>query len=277
MIEMHSKLKSVLITGGTSGLGFELVKLFLKNGYNVIAFGRQLIRIPGLENRFKLIQVDFNDMNKIYSAVDELLQSVSLNLVINNAGVLSPPDYPSSVNGFEYTFQVNFLSHLLINEAILRRANGREAIKIAAVTSPVYRLAEKELALPPLPENYRAISAYTSSKLYLTLMSEFLPARFPELNLYCFSFDPGTFSSGIYRMQKSWFRGLYQIAAPFMRNPGKVAEVLFRLMEEEGLKNGMIYDFRRGIKLIPEIDQKEKDAFRIASYNLIAPYLKHVD
>jgi NAD(P)-dependent dehydrogenase (short-subunit alcohol dehydrogenase family) len=277
MIEINSRLKSVLITGGTSGLGFELVKLFLKNGYNVIAFGRQLKRLPGFENRFKLIQVDFNDMNEISAAVDELLQSVSLNKVINNAGVLSPPDYTSTVNGLEYTFQVNFLSHLLINEIILRRAQGTGEIKIASVTSPVYRLAEKELRSLPLPENYRAISAYTSSKLYLTLMSEFLPVRFPELNLYCFSFDPGTFSSGIYRMQKQWFRGMYQIAAPFMRNPGKVAEVLFRLMEKERIKNGMIYNYRKSIKLLPEIDQKEKDAFKSESYKLIAPYLKHVD
>jgi NAD(P)-dependent dehydrogenase (short-subunit alcohol dehydrogenase family) len=277
MIGINSRIKSVLITGGTSGLGFELVKLFLKNGYYVVAFGRQLIRLTGFENRFKLIQVDFNDMNNISSAVDELLQSVSLNMVINNAGVLSPPDYTSTVNGFEYTLQVNFLSHLLINEIILRRARETKAIKIAAVTSPVYRLAEKELALAPLPETYRAINAYTSSKLYLTLMSEFLPVRFPDMNLCCFSFDPGTFSSGIYRMQKLWFRGLYQIAAPFMRSPGKVAEVLFRLMEEERLKNGMIYNLKRRIKLIPEIDQKEKEAFMDASYNLIAPYLKHVE
>jgi NADPH:quinone reductase-like Zn-dependent oxidoreductase len=40
MKEINTKEKSVLITGGTSGLGLELVKLFLKNRYNVVATGR---------------------------------------------------------------------------------------------------------------------------------------------------------------------------------------------------------------------------------------------
>jgi len=35
MKETNTKEKSVLITGGTSGLGLELVKLFLKNSYNI--------------------------------------------------------------------------------------------------------------------------------------------------------------------------------------------------------------------------------------------------
>jgi NAD(P)-dependent dehydrogenase (short-subunit alcohol dehydrogenase family) len=44
MKEINTKEKSVLITGGTSGLGLELVRLFLKNLYNVVATGRQFIK-----------------------------------------------------------------------------------------------------------------------------------------------------------------------------------------------------------------------------------------
>jgi NAD(P)-dependent dehydrogenase (short-subunit alcohol dehydrogenase family) len=272
-----SKEKSVLITGGTSGLGLELVRLFLKSGYYVIATGREYIRVSGFEDRFKLIQVDFSDMNKISETFREIVLSYNIGLVINNAGVLSTPHYLPTINGFEYTFQINFLSHLLINELILMRARGTNAITIAAVTSPVYRLADPELALPTDSKNYRAVDAYSSSKLFLTVMCEFLPSRFPYLNLKCFSFDPGTFSSGIYRTQGAWFRSLYQIAAPFMRSPGKVAEVLFQLIVENEVKNGMIYNFRKGINKVPVTGQKEKETFRVKCYNLLEPYLKQVD
>jgi NAD(P)-dependent dehydrogenase (short-subunit alcohol dehydrogenase family) len=274
MKETNTKEKSVLITGGTSGLGFELVKLFLENRYNVVATGRQFIKLPGFEDRFKMIQVDFNDMNKVSDALNEILMSCNLDIVINNAGVLSPPDYRLTTNGFEYSFQVNFLSHLLINEIVLRKTRDTPTIKIAAVTSPVYKLADSDLTILSSPDNYRAVRAYTSSKLYLTLMCEMLPSKFPELNLKCFSFDPGTFSSGIYRMQKSWFRFLYQIAAPFMRGPEKVAEILFRLLTADEIKNGMIYDIRKSISPVPVTDQKKKEEFESVCYGLIGPYVK---
>jgi len=277
MNNISSKEKSVLITGGTSGLGLELVKLFLKEGFFVIATGRQYIMIPGFEDRFKLIQVDFSDMDKISRTIYKIAHSCNINTVINNAGILSPPDFTPTINGFEYTFQVNYLSHLLINEIILLHKKKSEAIKIVSVTSPVYRLADSDLIIPPVTNNYRSIKAYTSSKLFLMLMCEFLPSRFPDLNLQCFSFDPGTFSSGIYRMQKSWFRMLYRIAAPFMRSPLKVAEILFGLLKDEEIKNGMIYDIRKGIKHVPVTQQQEKDTFMAACYTLIEPYLKKIE
>lgn len=277
MKNADSKEKPVLITGGTSGLGLELVKLFLNNGYSVIATGRKLIKLKDFGSRFKLIQIDFNNINNVSDTIKKITDTYDFSIVINNAGVLSPPDYTSSNNGFEYTLQVNYLSHLLINEIILKKAKGSDPIIIAAVTSPVYRLADSDLTITRGIDIYRAMSVYNSSKLYLTLMCEFLPKRFPELNLHCFSFDPGTFSSGIYRMQKSWFRGLYKIAAPFMRSPVKVAEILFQLLKEEELMNGIIYDIRKRSRQLPEAFQSEKEAFQEACYNLIAPYINRID
>jgi NAD(P)-dependent dehydrogenase (short-subunit alcohol dehydrogenase family) len=273
MKNTDSKEKSVLITGGTSGLGLELVRLFLNNGYSVIATGRQLIKLGDFGDRFKLIQIDFNDMNNVSDSIKKITEAYDIGIVINNAGVLSPPDFTSSINGFEYTLQVNYLSHLLINEIVLMKAKASDPVIIAAVTSPVYRLADSDLSIARGIDIYRAMSVYTSSKLYLTLMCEFLPKRFPELNLQCFSFDPGTFNSGIYRTQKSWFRALYQIAAPFMRSPLKVAEILFQLLKEKELMNGMIYDVRKRSRQIPVACQSEKEDFQNACYNLIAPYI----
>jgi len=277
MKEINSKEKSVLITGGTSGLGLELVKLFLKNNYNVVATGRQFIELSGFEDSFKLIQVDFNDMNKISDALYDILASYRLDIVINNAGVLSPPDYRLTTNGLEYSFQVNFLSHLLINEIILRKTGKADAIKIATVTSPVYRLADSDLTIHNNPDNYRAVRAYSSSKLYLTLMCEMLQSKFPDTDLHCFSFDPGTFSSGVYRMQKSWFSFLYRIAAPFMRSPEKVAEILFLLLTDAETENGMIYDLRKSVSPVRVVDKRKKEEFRLLCYGLTDPYIRQSD
>jgi hypothetical protein len=56
-----------------------------------------------------------------------------------------------------------------------------------------------------------------------------------------------------------------------------VAEVLFHLIVEDEVKNGMIYNFRKGINKVPVTSQKEKETFRVKCYNLLEPFLKQVD
>jgi NAD(P)-dependent dehydrogenase (short-subunit alcohol dehydrogenase family) len=272
-MEEISTENNILITGGTSGLGLELVKLFLNRGYTVIVTGRQSISIPGYENKLKIFRVDFSDLNQVALTAKKISEDFDINLIINNAGILSPPEFTSTVDGFEYTFQVNFLSHLLINEIILCDIKDDRLIKTATVISPVYRLADPDLKIPSGKHDYSALKAYSSSKLFLTLMCEFLPASFPGLNLKCFSFDPGTFSSGIYRMQKKWFRGMYRIASPFMRKPGKVAEILAEILIKDEAGNGAIYDIRKCIRPNPVIDEHEKEAFRRKCYEILEPFI----
>jgi NAD(P)-dependent dehydrogenase (short-subunit alcohol dehydrogenase family) len=265
--------KNILITGGTSGLGLELVKLFLNRGYLVVATGRQHVNLPGYKDKFKLYQVDFSDMKQVADITKKICEAYNFDFVVNNAGILSPPYFTLTIDGFEYTFQVNFLSHLLINEIILSSIKDFNPVKIVTVTSPVYRFANTGLTIQSGEHGYNAVKAYIFSKLCLTLLSEFLPLRYPQLNLKCFSFDPGTFSSGIYRMQKKWFRRMYRIASPFMRSPGKVAKILAEIMLNEEAGNGMIFNIRKRSGSIPVIDNQEKEAFRKACYDIIDPFL----
>jgi NAD(P)-dependent dehydrogenase (short-subunit alcohol dehydrogenase family) len=272
MFQDHSENQKILITGGTSGLGFQLVKLFLNEGYYVVATGRKPINMQVYGDRFSLYMIDFGDLKQVAVETRNICRAHTFNLIINNAGILSPPGYIETQDGNEYTFQINFLSHLLINEIFLSCSNDTKLSRIATVTSPVYRFA----SLRPVyqgSEDYNPIRSYSSSKLYMALMAEFLTARHGRLNTECFSFDPGTFSSGIYRMQDAWFRLLYQIAAPFMRRPHNVAKVLAGIMLKTDIVNGAIYDATYRRKSLPVIEKKEKEAFIASCYKMIDPFL----
>jgi NAD(P)-dependent dehydrogenase (short-subunit alcohol dehydrogenase family) len=264
---------TILITGGTSGLGLELVKIFLNKGYAVIATGRQLIELPDYAEQFEFYQVDFSNLTQVAFSIRKICEIHDFDFVINNAGVLSPPEFTPTINGLEYTFQVNYLAHLLVNEIIVRNNNNNKKLRIVAVTSPVYRLVKTDLSIQSDKKNYNAVNAYASSKLFLTLMCESLPSIYPDLNLSCFSFDPGTFRSGIFRMQKSWFRGLYRIAAPFMRSPAKVAKILSEILIRDEVVNGTIINKKKVLRAVPVTDKNQKAAFRNESYNLIYPFL----
>jgi NAD(P)-dependent dehydrogenase (short-subunit alcohol dehydrogenase family) len=269
----NTELCYILITGGTSGLGLELVKLFLKKGYFVIATGRQSLVIPGFEDRFKFIKVDFSDLQQTSLTIRKICESYKFDIVINNAGVLSPPDFISTINNLEYTFQVNFLAHLLINEIIIKNKPVDLPLKICSVTSPVYKLAKAGTSIINQESDYKPFKAYSDSKFCLALMCRELSARFPGQKISCFSFDPGTFSSGIFRMQGNLFRVLYKIASPFMRKPSKVAEVLSEILIKDNISSGAIYNIRKNISYLPEMDSSVTDSFWKECYDRIGSCL----
>ncbi len=267
---------SVLITGGTSGLGKELVILFLKNGFRVAATGRHQLDLQGYENAFKLFRTDFSDLKQTAETLNLVCKSYKFDLVINNAGILSPPSVTMTKDNNEYTFQVNYLAHLMINEIIIRNQDKKDPLRICTITSPVYRLIRSDKNLINTVQGYYPMKAYTYSKLLLALMCRDLPARYHDRNLVCFSFNPGVFSSGIYRMQGRVFGFLYRIAAPFMRSSSKVAGVLFGILTGNNLKNKVIYDIRGKTKDVPDVDFLLRELFRKECYIKINPYLEQL-
>ncbi len=266
--------KKILITGGTSGLGLELVKIFLSKGFFVVATGRQLLNLPGYDDRFKLYRIDFSDLKQTIECVRNICGTYDFAYVINNAGILSPPDFTATNDGFEYTFQVNFLSHLLINEMILQNITHHNPIKISAVTSIVYKLANIRISDHQTGENYNPLRAYSDSKLFLVFMCKHLSEKYQDLNLSCFSFDPGVFSSSIYRMQNNWFRKMYRIAAPYMRKPESVATILAELLIDHDTSSGAIYNIRKKVRQILETESSVYDIFWKDIYDKINLYLK---
>jgi NAD(P)-dependent dehydrogenase (short-subunit alcohol dehydrogenase family) len=265
---LHHKF---LITGGTSGLGLELVRLFLESGHYVVATGRQPVHMPDFPEQFTFCRMDFGDLDQVSVETRKLCRDHSITHVINNAGILSPPAYTTTADGHEYTFQINFLSHLLINEIILS-CSGNRQLRIAAVTSPVYRFASI-FPVKNVSAGYIPLRSYSSSKLYMALMNEFITFRHGKVNHECFSFDPGTFSSGIYRMQNRWFRAMYRVAAPFMRSPVRVAKVLADLILSDNISNGAIYDISGRQKSFPVVENTEEALFD-SCYKLIDPFLR---
>ncbi len=273
MEKSGSGLQTVLITGGTSGLGLELVRLFLDKGDIVIATGRNPERVQQFKERFKLFVVDFSDLKVTDGIAREICRSYSPDLVINNAGVLSPPDVFITADDLEYSFQVNFLSHLLLNEIIIKSQTEKGKLFIASVTSQVYRNVNPDQDLLNFKASYRPFKAYSLSKFFLALMCNHFSERYDGTIRKCIGFDPGIFSSGIPRMQKSWFRIMYLIGTPFMKSSRKAAISLTRVIERNDLISGSVYDFRGRVRPLPGIDDKIRNDFWKECYKEIERFL----
>ena len=87
---MDLKNSTILITGGTSGIGFELVRQLTEQGSTIIVTGRKQEALDDTKRRFPKIHVfrsdvsDPQDIERLFQVVTQ--QFPNLNVIVNNAG-----------------------------------------------------------------------------------------------------------------------------------------------------------------------------------------------
>ncbi|SEK65029.1 SDR family oxidoreductase [Parapedobacter koreensis] len=152
---MELKNSTVLITGGTSGIGLELVKQLTEQGANVIATGRNLDTLNETRKRFPKVHTFQSDVSNP-AAIEQLYAEVTsqfpeLNIIVNNAGLMRLIDLQDTtldleninreiVTNLSGTIQMvhQFLPHLLTKKsaAIVNVSSGIAFMSYSS--APVY-------------------------------------------------------------------------------------------------------------------------------------------
>ena len=255
-VKNEIKNKRILITGGSSGLGRSLVEEFMKSGSVVVAIGRNNLNTWQKYHYYDSYVSDFAVLENINKLVLNLeREQKSFDLLINNAGVLSSPNRETTTDGFEYSYQVNFLSHVLLTRLLLKKGLLKNAI-IVNVSSPIYRLGKLSDDINN-KQKYRMFQVYANTKLYMALFTQ----RLAEEGLSSFSFNPGTFNSGIYRLQQKWFHSLYKFAGPFLTPSAKVAIALHEIILNDSWINGEMIDKSERLHYLNKYDNQTKQEF----------------
>lgn len=131
-------MRTVLITGATSGFGKLMVHEFLKNGDTVIATGRQLTQRPEIfaeertefSNSLVELDLDVTKEKEIQSAFSSVQNKFAgLDILINNAGYgLFGPIEDSSEDEIRHQMEVNFFGVVLVSKTflpLLRKQQGK--------------------------------------------------------------------------------------------------------------------------------------------------------
>lgn len=131
------------MTGGTAGIGFEIVKTLLHLGYTVTALGRnprslsEVIEAqPNKEKRLEFLSCDFSDLNQVSEAANYLKQH-RWDVLINNAGAKVESPKKQTVQGFEWHTGVNHLAHFYLTSQIWDAA--ADSARMVTVSSIVAR------------------------------------------------------------------------------------------------------------------------------------------
>lgn len=166
--------RSALVTG-TGGLGFEDALALARAGADVVIAGRNpskgaaavaAIRRQVPEARIRFGEVDLASLASVAAFAARLAgEQDSLDLLINNAGVMTPPQRRETRDGFELQFGTNYLSHFALTARLLPLLrNGREP-RVVTVGSIAARQGAIDFDDLQAERSYRAFPVYARSKL----------------------------------------------------------------------------------------------------------------
>ena len=164
-----------MITGANSGIGYHAAVELARRGATVVLACRDRARgeqslaslhraVPGA--MAELLVLDLASFASIREAArHELATGLPLHLLINNAGVMTPPRRLETSEGFELQFGTNVLGHFHLTALLLPSVERAGKGRIVTVSSIVHKSGRLHFEDPNWREAYRANGAYGQSKL----------------------------------------------------------------------------------------------------------------
>lgn len=171
------KGKTFVITGTTSGTGFEATHILLSKGAKVVMLNRNPKKSEDVTDTFKkelgsqidvsFIQMDLAEQESVRKAAQEVLEKVArIDALICNAAIAQVPNQKLTVDGFESQLGVNHYGHFTLQGMLfplIEKSKGR----IVTVGSMGYDMGLKTIKFDDMnwDRNYSANPAYSQSKL----------------------------------------------------------------------------------------------------------------
>jgi uncharacterized oxidoreductase len=182
---MKTTNNTILITGGSAGIGFETAKLFVENNNRVIIIGRNQQRLDKAVARLKNATAIKSDVSKAED-VEKLVARLhkdfpQLNVVINNAASAYVYNMTETDNNaFEKASEeilTNYLAIIRLNEKLLPLLKQQAEAAIVNVSS-IAAFAARAATLPTYGASKAALHSYTNS---LRIVLEDTPVKVFEL------------------------------------------------------------------------------------------------
>jgi NAD(P)-dependent dehydrogenase (short-subunit alcohol dehydrogenase family) len=166
--------RSVVVTG-TGGLGYEDALVLAATGADVIIAGRNpqkgkqaaaRIReaVPNASVQFEVL--DLANLASIEAFGTRMrAKRESLDLLINNAAVMTPPERKTTDDGFELQFGTNYLGHFALTNQLLpllRKARSPRVVTLSSIANRDGKIDFEDLQAE---RAYKSMVVYSQSKL----------------------------------------------------------------------------------------------------------------
>jgi NAD(P)-dependent dehydrogenase (short-subunit alcohol dehydrogenase family) len=199
-----------VVTGASAGIGLYTALGLARQGVRVVMVGRdparterarRLVAERSGSGAIETALADFASLAAVRRLADALLADYDcLDLLINNAGLISPHFKPSE-DGYELTVAVNHLAPFLLTNLLLDRlrasAQTNRMARIVTVASQAHRGARLNIAALTRPQDWTPLSAYGRSKLCNVLFTRALARRLDATQVTTACLHPGVVATAI--------------------------------------------------------------------------------
>lgn len=188
--------KTAIVTGGYSGIGLETVRALATKGVRVLipARSEQKARenLLGLEGQIEIDSMDLGEIGSVRAFADRVDQQLeSLDLLINNAGIMATPETRIG-DGWEAQFATNHLGHMALTLALLPLLEKTQGARVIALSSTGHKVSDirwDDVHYQASP--YDKWQAYGQSKTANALFANALSRRLAPSEGQAFAVHPG--------------------------------------------------------------------------------------
>ena len=178
--------RSAVVTG-TGGLGYETALELARHGAEVILAGRNAAKgaeavkrisgsVPSANIRFELL--DLASLASVQAFGTRMqAQRHSLDLLINNAGVMTPPVRQVTADGFELQFGTNYLGHFALTAYLMPLLRKAKQPRVVSLSSIAHRNGSIHFDDLQFERRYHAGQSYAQSKIAMIMFALELQRR----------------------------------------------------------------------------------------------------
>jgi NAD(P)-dependent dehydrogenase (short-subunit alcohol dehydrogenase family) len=194
-----------VVTGANSGIGWHTSRALAEHGARVVLAVRDVERgklaaerivagVPSAE--VEVGELNLASVESVRAFADQW--SGSLDLLINNAGVMAPPKRATTQDGYELQFGTNHLGHFVLTGMLLPHLVEGARPRVVTVSSLAHR-GGTEAVLDANTGRYEPQRAYSNSKLANLLFAIELDrqCRGHDLPVVSVAAHPGVSSTGL--------------------------------------------------------------------------------
>lgn len=204
-------MRTVVITGATSGIGFATAEEMGARGWNVIGIGRLLERCEKAEaeikslypqTRIRYFVADLSLQREVNKVAEEVIMFVDSNcdgkidVLVNNAGCVRDW-YITTDDGYETQFAVNHLAAFLLTNKLLKKLQNAQSARVLTVSSGSHYNTRINWNDIMHQKHYNCLLAYKQSKLCNVLFTHEFNRRMENSNVRAFAVDPGLVNTDI--------------------------------------------------------------------------------
>src|SRR5918995_6291414 len=192
--DKDNKEKVAMVTGSSSGIGFETALTLARNGFLTYATMRNLAKSDNIKAvadkdhlPIRIVQLDVTDDTSVNQAVQSIIKETGrIDILVNNAGyALSGAFEDLSLEEIKNQYDTNFYGIIRTSQAVLPFMRKQRSGRIINISSG--------LGLFGFP----SMSAYSSTKFAMEGLSESMAYELDQFGINVILIEPGVIRTNI--------------------------------------------------------------------------------